>query len=150
MARNYKKLEIYNLSYSLVLDVYKLIDKFPDYEIKNISLQLRRAAVSIPLNIAEGTSRKSKKEFLNFLSYAYGSAKEVEVLLNLSNDLDFIKNKKFNSVNNQLNNLMAKLFLFMRDLESKISNPKYKFFQKLDKDKLVLDTTKRTSNNKNI
>ena len=87
VARNYKNLQIYHLSYDLTLKIYKVIEKFPEYEIKNMSLQLRRAIVSIPLNIAESTSRKSPKEFLNFLTYSYGSAKEVEVLLNLSKDL---------------------------------------------------------------
>ena len=98
VARNYKNLQIYHLSYDLTLKIYKVIEKFPEYEIKNMSLQLRRAIVSIPLNIAESTSRKSPKEFLNFLTYCYGSAKEVEVLLNLSKDLGYIDQEEFSTL----------------------------------------------------
>ncbi|MFH1682705.1 MAG: four helix bundle protein [Candidatus Woesearchaeota archaeon] len=132
MARNYKKLEIYHLAYDSTLQIYKATEKFPDSEHKNISLQIRRAVVSIPLNIAEGSSRRSNREFLQFLTYAFGSAKEVEVLLNLSKDLDYINKKMFEELFEDLNKLMAKLFLFMRDLEKRVPEKKYHFFQKLE------------------
>lgn len=132
MARNYKKLEIYHLAYAFTLRIYKATEKFPDSEHKNISRQLRRAVVSIPLNIAEGSSRKSHREFLQFLVYAFGSAKEIEVLLNLSKDLGYISERVFGKLFEDLNKLMAKMFLFMRDLEERIPGKKFKFFQKLE------------------
>lgn len=146
MARNYKRLEIYNLSYDLTLRIYKTIEKFPEYEIKNMSLQLRRAMVSIPLNIAESTSRKSPKEFLNFLTYAYGSAKEVEVLLNLSKDLGYMSQEEFSGLSADLNYLTAKLYLFMRDAEQRIPQKRFQFFQKLDRNKLVSEVVKSEIN----
>ena len=136
VARNYKNLEIYHLSYDLTLRIYKAIEKFPEYEIKNISQQLRRAMVSIPLNIAESTSRKSPKEFFNFLTYSYGSAKEVEVLLNLSKDLGYLSQEEFSGLSVDLNNLIGKLYLFMRDAEQRIPQNKFQFFREFDKDKL--------------
>lgn len=132
MARNYKKLEIYHRSYYFTLHIYKVTEKFPESEHKNISLQLRRAAVSIPLNVAEGSSRRSNREFLQFLTYSFGSAKEVEVLLNLSKDLGYINKKDFDSLFEELNRLMAQFFLFMRDLETKTDEKKFRFFQKLE------------------
>src|SRR3989338_953969 len=142
VARNYKNLQIYHLSYDLTLKIYKVIEKFPEYEIKNMSLQLRRAIVSIQLNIAESTSRKSPKEFLNFLTYSYGSAKEVEVLLNLSKDLGYIDQEEFSTLSVDLNNLIGKLYLFMRDAEQRIPQKRFQFFQQLDRDKLVNEVAK--------
>ena len=142
MARNYKDLKIFHLSYDLTLNIYKAIEKFPEYEIKNMSLQLRRAIVSIPLNIAESTSRKSPKEFLNFLTYSYGSAKEVEVLLNLSKDLGYINQEEFSTLSTDLNNLIGKLYLFIRDAEQRIPQKRFQFFQQLDRDKLVNEVVK--------
>ncbi len=133
MARNYKDLQIYNLSYNFTLKVYKTTEKFPEFEHKNISQQLRRAVVSIPLNIAEGSSRRSNREFLQFLTYGFGSAKEVEVLLNLSKDLGYITQTEFVNLYEQVNEVMAKMFLFMRDLEKRVPEKKFKFFQKLEK-----------------
>ena len=89
MARNYKKMEIYHLAYDFVLSVYKKTENFPDEEKQNITSQIRRASVSIPLNITEGSAKRSSREFLHFLNISFASAKEVEVLLNLSNDFVF-------------------------------------------------------------
>ncbi len=134
MGRYYKNMDIWKLSYNFVLDIYKIDKNFPDEEKKTIVSQLKRASISIPLNIAEGSSRRTNKEFLYFLNYSYGSAKEVEVLLNLSKDLKFIDNKKFNELNEKLDLIMSKLFAFMRNLESRCESKKMKFFQQFRKE----------------
>lgn len=148
MVINYKELYIYKLSYELTLKIYKIIEKFPESENKNMSLQLRRAMVSIPLNIAEGTSRKSKKEFLNFLIYAFGSAKEVEVLLSLANDIGYINVKEYNLLNKDVDKMLSKIFLFIRHLESTIKGNRFTFFQQLDRDNLISDVGKKKTYNK--
>lgn len=130
MARQYKNLEIYHLSYKFVLNIYKKTESFPKSEIGNITSQLRRAAVSIPLNIAEGSTRNTKKAFLQFLVYSFGSGKEVEVLLNLSLDLNFLNQNDYDELSQQLDRLMAKLFLFMRNLETRVPGKSTIFFQK--------------------
>ena len=129
MARLYKNMEIYKLSYDLALNIHKLLDKFPEKEKDNITNQMRRAVTSIPLNIAEGSAKKSYREFLSFLSYSYGSAKELEVLLNMSKDLKYISSKDFLSLNSELDKLMAKLFGFMENIESRFEKKK-RFFTK--------------------
>jgi four helix bundle protein len=122
-------MEIYQVGYTLALDIHKLLDKFPDKEKDNIVSQMRRAATSIPLNIAEGSVKKSSKEFLNFLGYAYGSSKELEVLLSMSKDLGYIKVKEHDILHSKLDKLMAKLFGFMENIEARFENKK-RFFTK--------------------
>ncbi|MBS3102656.1 four helix bundle protein [Candidatus Woesearchaeota archaeon] len=127
MARLYKNMEIFQLSYELSLDIHRLLDKLPDKEKDNIISQMRRAATSIPLNIAEGSVKKSHREFLNFLNYAYGSAKELDVLLSMSKDLGYITKKDYDILFSKLDKLMAKLFGFMENIESRFETKK-KFF----------------------
>lgn len=129
MARLYKNMEVFQLSYSLALDIHKLLDKFPEEQKENITSQMRRAATSIPLNIAEGSVKKSQREFLNFLGYAYGSAKELDVLLSMSKDLDYITKTQYDSIFKKLDELMAKLFGFMENIESRFEK-KRRFFTK--------------------
>ena len=93
MARNFKDLEVFRLSYDLVLDVYKIVDKIEGE--KDFVSQVKRAVVSVPLNIAEGCSRFSKRAFLQFLSYSYGSLRELEVLFMLGMDLKFVKEEEY-------------------------------------------------------
>lgn len=132
MARNHKKLEIYHLAYAFTLDTYRLANKLPESENKNILLQLKRAVVSIPLNIAEGSSRRTNREFLRFLMYSYGSAKETSVLIDLCKDLGYVEVKEYLAISEKLDKLTAKLFLFMRDLEKRVPGKKFNFFQKLE------------------
>ena len=113
MARNYEKLEVWNLSYQLVLKLYDATEDFPEDEKGNIIQQIRRAAISIPLNIAEGCSRYSKNAFLQFLSYAYGSIKELQVLLMLSKDLNYLDHSRYNDLINDAEIISRKLFVFM-------------------------------------
>jgi len=127
MARLYKNMEIFQLSYELSLDIHRLLDKLPDKEKDNIISQMRRAATSIPLNIAEGSVKKSHREFLNFLNYAYGSAKELDVLLSMSKDFGYITKKDYDILFSKLDKLMAKLFGFMENIESRFETKK-KFF----------------------
>ena len=129
MARLYKNMEIFQLSYALAIDIHKMLDKFPEKEKDNIISQMRRAATSIPLNIVEGSTKKSYKAFLNFLGYSYGSAKELDVLLSMSKDLNYITKKDYDFLFAKLDKIMAKLFGFMKNIESRFENKK-RFFTK--------------------
>ena len=132
MARNYKQIQVYHLAYQFVLDVYQKSRNFPKEETHNITSQLRRASVSIPLNIAEGSAKSSNKEFAYFLNVSYASAKEVEVLINLCRDLGYLNKKESDSLLFRLDELNAKLFLFLRNIESRIKGKRYQFFQKFE------------------
>jgi four helix bundle protein len=129
MARLYKNMEIFQLSYALAIDIHKILDKFPPKEKDNIISQMQRSATSIPLNIAEGSTKKSYKAFLSFLGYSYGSAKELDVLLSMSKDLGYITKKDYDILFGKLDKLMAKLFGFMKNIESRFEDKK-RFFTK--------------------
>ena len=88
--KNHMDLEVWKQSMDLVEDVYKLSSHFPKEEIYGLTSQIRRAAVSIPSNIAEGAARHGNKEFIQFLYVALGSAAEVETQLILSQRLNFV------------------------------------------------------------
>ena len=134
MARDYKKLQIYHLSYAFTKSVYNVLNQIPKFEENNLYSQLRRASVSIPLNIAEGSSKASINEFLYFLNTAWASGKEVEVILQLCNDFSYIDKKTFDKLSKNLDELNAKLFLFMRNIEERTSKRK-KFFRKFEEQK---------------
>ena len=122
MVRDYRKLEVWRLSYILTIKLYKLTEKYPEHEQGNLISQIRRASTSIPLNIAEGTSRFTKKAYLQFLQYGYGSIRELQVLLELSKDLGYISRIDYEEIDEDIDKLSRKLFLFLKKVE------KEKFF----------------------
>ena len=89
-TKSFKDLIVWQKSYKLVLEIYKLTGGFPKSEIYGLSQQIRKAAISIPSNIAEGYGRKHKAEYEHFLSIAYGSLLEVETQYLLSVDLKYV------------------------------------------------------------
>ena len=93
--RNFQKYQVWIKSHEQVLSIYKCTSLFPREEVFGITSQIRRSAVSIPSNIAEGCGRKSDPDFKRFLIIAFGSASELEYLLILSNDLKYIDNQVF-------------------------------------------------------
>ena len=93
MLKNYKELVVWQKSYKLCLEIYRVTKKFPNEERYGLTSQTRRAAVSIPSNIAEGYGRKSTAEYVQFLYIAYGSTCELETQLLLCRDLRYIVSK---------------------------------------------------------
>ena len=87
---DYQKLEAWRMAMGLVEEVYKGTQSFPKEELFGLTSQIRRAAVSIPSNIAEGASRAGSKEFLQFLHIARGSASELETQLLLAEKLGYL------------------------------------------------------------
>lgn len=86
----FKELEVWKQSREFCSDIYAVTSSFPEAEKFGLTNQLRRAAVSIPSNIAEGASRTSNKDFSRFLEIAIGSAYEIETQLLIASDLGFI------------------------------------------------------------
>ena len=87
----HKDLKAWQESMDLVVIIYKLTSKFPDEEKYGLTSQLRRASVSIPSNIAEGSARKGNKEFLQFLYIALGSLAELDTQLEIAQRLEFMQ-----------------------------------------------------------
>jgi len=92
--KSYKELIAYSKSYELVKDIYKITNKFPKEELYGITTQIRRSAISVPSNIAEGYMR-GHKEYIQFLKIALGSCAELETQLSLSKDLGFCSEADF-------------------------------------------------------
>lgn len=99
--KGFKRLTVWQKAYELTLMVYKYSQKFPSSELYGLTSQLRRSVVSVAANIAEGSERQHKKEFLQFLSIARGSLAEVETYLMLDRDLDYIGKKEFADADEQ-------------------------------------------------
>ncbi len=89
-TKSFKDLVVWQKGYKLVLEIYKITRDFPKSESYGLSQQMRKAAVSIPSNIAEGYGRIHKAEYKQFLSIAYGSLSELETQYLLSIDLKYI------------------------------------------------------------
>jgi four helix bundle protein len=98
IMKNFRDLEVWRLSHELVLRIYRLTSAFPHEEQFSLTSQARRAAVSIPANIAEGCGRGSNRDFSRFLQIAAGSASELEYHLLLSRDLGFLSAPDYESV----------------------------------------------------
>jgi four helix bundle protein len=90
--KNHKDLEVWKKSMDLVSNIYKITESFPNKELYGLTNQIRRAAVSIPSNIAEGAARNSKKEFIQFLYIALGSLSELETQIIIANRLEYLNN----------------------------------------------------------
>lgn len=99
---SYRKLNVYKYARALVLDTYRLIDKFPKTEMYALSDQLRRAIVSVPSNIAEGLGRSSDKEKSHFLDIAYGSLMEAQCQLEIAADLQYITHEELEAMNKKI------------------------------------------------
>ena len=96
-------LRVYQEAKLLVREVYTLWDKFPKYETYALSDQLRRAVVSVPSNIAEGSGRVSAKEKVRFIEIAYGSLTETLCQLDISHDLGYISDEEFENEKDRIN-----------------------------------------------
>lgn len=96
--RTHKDLDVWKSSIYLAGNVYKITEKFPKNESFGITSQMRRAAVSVGANIAEGAARQSKKEFIRFLSISKGSASELDTLLEISKVTRLLKQGDFTAL----------------------------------------------------
>jgi len=107
----YKDLIVWGKSVLLIKSIYMVTKKFPREELYSLTDQIRRAAISIASNIAEGYGRKSHREYLQFYSIAYGSALEVEAQLIISKELGFIPNTDFDKINPLLTEIIKMLYV---------------------------------------
>ncbi|MDA3878914.1 MAG: four helix bundle protein, partial [Prolixibacteraceae bacterium] len=106
---NYKEIKIWQRARMLVKDVYLFTKEYPKEEIYGLTSQIRRAVVSIPVNIAEGAGRGTNKDFSHFLDIARGSLYELETLILLSSDLDFISESKSVDILNETTEILLML-----------------------------------------
>jgi four helix bundle protein len=99
---NFKELLVWQKSINFVTEIYKTTDAFPKDETFGLKSQIRRASVSIPSNIAEGNSRRSKPDYLQFLKISRGSCAEVETQLIISRNLNFLNETNYLRLNQDI------------------------------------------------
>ena len=116
MHHNFRELEVWKESKNLSIRVYNLTRQFPKSEMYGITLQINRAAVSIPSNIAEGAGRNSNKDFSRFINIALGSAFELETQLIITFELNFIENNEYEELIKEIHIIQKKLVNFNKYL----------------------------------
>ncbi len=109
MLTSYRQLTVWQKSFELSKAIYLITAKFPKSEIYGLVSQMRRCAVSIPSNIAEGYTRAHRQEYIQFLRTAFASGAELETQLLLAKELSFIKADDFASVDSLLTEVMKML-----------------------------------------
>jgi four helix bundle protein len=120
MEFTFEKLEVWRKARILVKDIYLLINEFPNFERYALCDQLRRASVSVPSNIAEGSGRPSIKERIHFIEIAYGSLMESYNQLLLASDLDYIKEEKVVALKPKFEEVAMMLSGLRRSLQNQL------------------------------
>jgi len=116
-VHNFKELKVWKKSRELVKDIYLEVSHFPNDEKFGLSSQMKRAAVSIPSNIAEGAGRNTKKDFARFLNISLGSAYELETQLILSFDLGIINKEQLDKITNTINEVQKMIHGLLKSLQ---------------------------------
>ncbi len=115
--REFQSLEFWKKSHSLTLEIYDMTSKnFPQNELFGLTSQIRRAAASIPTNIAEGCGRRTKTDFAHFIQIAVGSASEVEYELILAKDLNYIDENTWKKLSNDITEIRKMMYSFIQKL----------------------------------
>ena len=122
MSFRFEKLEIWKLSREFVAHIYRVTGKFPDAERFGLVSQIRRAAVSISLNIVEGSDRKSDKEFERFLRIALTSLEGTIAAFYLALDLNFMQKTEFDALYQESEKLIAKIQAMITSFKKQTGN----------------------------
>jgi len=115
--KTHKDLDVWNAAMELVTNIYKLTKSFPKDELYGLTSQMRRSAVSVPSNIAEGAARKSKAEFIQFLYIALGSLSELETQLIISKNLNY--SKTINGFLSKITDIRKMTFGLIKSIKNK-------------------------------
>ena len=113
---DYKKLDIWQRSMALVMEIYRVTDNFPNTEMFGLSSQMQRAIVSVPSNIAEGYGRESDREFYYFLTISKGSLNELQTQLYVAAGREYIPPDKVEEIDKEIDEIGRMIFRFMKRL----------------------------------
>ncbi|MGE0109536.1 MAG: four helix bundle protein [Bdellovibrionales bacterium] len=124
MIHSFKDLDVWKKAICFVTDIYRLSQTFPKEERYGLVSQMRRAAISIPSNIAEGRGKRSTKDFIRYLNIAYGSSAELETQLIIANNLGYAEEEGVEALVERLYETNRMLSGLISSLEKKQSFPK--------------------------
>jgi len=119
MEKPHKKLEAWKQSMDLVIEIYRTTENFPSQEIYGLTNQIRRAAVSVPSNIAEGAARQTKREFSNYLHMAQGSLSELDTQLELAKRLGYLADGDWKLIDQRMERIDKMITGLIRHLSRK-------------------------------
>ena len=122
--KSYQELEVWKKSKEIVLDIYRASNSFPTEEKYGLISQIRRASISVPANIAEGHGRNHTRDTLQFLHISRGSLYELETLLILSNELNYLKINTLNSIAEKITECIKMLNGLINYFENKFISKK--------------------------
>ena len=122
MLKSFKELIVWQKAYQLCLEIYRISKEFPNDEKYGLSSQMRRAALSIPSNIAEGYGRRTIPDYVRCLYIAYGSTCELETQILLAKDLDYLESDDESLILERINEVERMLMALIKSLEIK-NNP---------------------------
>ena len=114
--KDFRNLKVWDKAHKFVLDIYSVTNMFPKVETYGLTSQLRRAAVSIPTNIVERSSRGSDKDFARFIQISIGSASETEYLLILCYDLKHLNENEYEKLCNEVINIRKMMINLIKKL----------------------------------
>lgn len=114
----HKRLEVWNKAIELILDIYRHSEKFPKTEVYGLTSQMRRSAISIASNIAEGAARQTKKEFINYLHMAQGSLSELDTQLVIASKLEYISVATYKEIENKIEAISKMITGLIKSLKS--------------------------------
>jgi len=116
--RDFKKYAVWEQGHRLTLELYQLTKSFPKEELYGLVSQIRRAAVPIPANIAEGAAKSSEKDFARYLGISFGSASELEYLVLLSHELTLIQSHKYEVIHQEIVSIKKQLYHLINKLNA--------------------------------
>jgi four helix bundle protein len=119
MVRDVKDLEVFKSAHSLVLDIYKLTENFPQEERFGLVSQIRRSAYSIPMNLIEGSNRLNTKEYRRFVGITRGSAGEISYQILLARDLGYVSDEIYSEFRNRYEIVIKMLTNLAKSLNKK-------------------------------
>lgn len=120
VKRAHKKLDVWSESVALATHIYKITENFPKTEVFGLTSQIRRAAVSVPSNIAEGAARFSSKEFAQFLNIAGGSLSELDTQIEIALNLNYISIEQREEIDRRIESITGKLGGLITSVRKKI------------------------------
>jgi four helix bundle protein len=119
MLKNYKELKVWQKSYEICLEIYRITAEFPKQELYGLTAQIRRSGVSIVSIIAEGYGRKTTQDYIRMLYISYGSVCELETQILLAGDLNFIEKGALGRVKQDIAEIERMLMALIKSLENK-------------------------------
>ena len=118
--RSYKDLNVWKASMELVCEVYEVTRNFPDTERYALTSQMRRCAISVPSNIAEGWSRNSARSFISYLNIASGSMSELMTQLEIARRINYISAERMQALEHRGIQISKMLYMLIKKIESRL------------------------------